>query len=180
MSMEGFDIDGFDTPSSAAPTLDFPAAAPSSEVKTPVGGSTLEVSSSPSSASTPVVAAGPTPLTQWQERRAQLLAERRAKAANDKAAAVAKAQEELGKFNATREDRIAKTKELNRVDEVNYRKDMEALMAHGARWEKVNKLVNLAPKPGEKAGGQKRERFRKLLLVLKNQKDPDEGKERKE
>jgi len=116
------------------------------------------------------------PLSQWQERRAVILSERKAKAQSDKASAVAKAREELAKFNAAREDRIAKSKEANRSDETNNRKDMEALMAHGARWEKVNKLVNLAPKPGEKAGGQKRERFRKLLLLLKSQKhDPDES-----
>lgn len=114
-----------------------------------------------------------TPLTVWERQRAKELNERREKAEQAKRQQLTTAKEELAKFYADRDAQLEKTKKTNRTEEKNFKQDMKALMEFGSRWEKVNKLVNLQPKPGEKVGQSKVERFRKLLIQLKAVKDAD-------
>jgi len=111
-----------------------------------------------------------TPLSVWEKERADLLAEKRAKAEHDKANNLSKAKEELSKFYADADVRLEKTKKLNRADEKNYKSDTAAIFANGTKWEKVNRLVNVAPKAGEKPGQSRVERYRKLLIQLKAEK----------
>jgi len=113
-----------------------------------------------------------TAYTAWEAERKKVLAERQAKADQDKQIILAKAKEDIEKSYAQREDKIAKTKSQNREDEKNFRTDMESLMKYGNQWEKVGKLVNLAPQKTESAG--KHDRMRKLLSSLKNEKKNDE------
>lgn len=95
--------------------------------------------------------------------------ERQAKADAEKAATIETAREDISKFYADAEAKLEKTKKTNRADEKNYRSDTAAVFANGTKWEKVNKLVNLAPKAGEK-GTSRVDRYRKLLTQLKSEK----------
>jgi len=96
-----------------------------------------------------------------------VLSERQAKADAAKKALAAAAKEEIGKFYAARNDRILNSKNQNRIDEKAQRAEMGSLMQFGAQWEKIGRLVTLTPKANEK---RTVDRFRKLLLVLKNEK----------
>jgi len=118
---------------------------------------------------------GPTPLSKWQEQRAQVLSERRRKAEDQKATNLAAAKQELSSFYALRDDRMKNAKKQNRTEEASSKKEYEALMQFGTRWEKVNRLVNVAPKPSDKGAGRL-DRMRKLLIQLKQVKDDDEKK----
>ena len=100
-----------------------------------------------------------------------MLRERQAKADSEKQAQLATAREEITKFYADQETKLEKTKKVNRADEKNYRNDTAAIFANGTKWEKVNRLVNIAPKSGEKPGTSRVERYRKLLTSLKAEKD---------
>jgi len=111
-----------------------------------------------------------TPLSVWETERSKFLSDRRSKAESDKAANLAKAKEELSKFYADADARLEKTKKVNRADEKNYKIDTAAIFANGTKWEKVNRLVNVAPKAGEKPGQSRVERYRKLLIQLKAEK----------
>jgi len=111
-----------------------------------------------------------TPLSIWERERAEVLRERQAKADAEKDAQIQTAREEIAKFYADAEAKLEKTKKTNRADEKNYRTDTAAVFANGTKWEKVNKLVNLAPKPNEKPGSSRVERYRKLLTQLKSEK----------
>jgi len=111
-----------------------------------------------------------TPLSIWERERSQLLAERKKKAETDKAELLAHAKEELNKFYADSNTKLEKTKKVNRADEKNFRTDTAEIFKSGTKWEKVNRLVNLAPKSGEKPGTSRVERYRKLLLQLKTEK----------
>lgn len=111
-----------------------------------------------------------TPLSIWERERAEVLRERQAKADAEKAAQIATAREEIAKFYADAEAKLEKNKKTNRADEKNYRSDTAAVFANGTKWEKVNKLVNLAPKTNEKPGTSRVERYRKLLTQLKSEK----------
>jgi len=113
-----------------------------------------------------------TAYTAWEAERKKVLAERQAKADQDKQVILAKAKEDIEKFYAQREDKISKSKTQNREDEKNFRSDMESLMKYGNQWEKVGKLVNLAPSQKETTG--KHDRMRKLLASLKNEKKTEE------
>jgi len=113
----------------------------------------------------------PTPLSLWEEKRAVSLAEREQKALDTKSATSAEAKEAIEKFYRDRDEKLTKNQSVNRADEKSFRSDMESLMKFGTRWEKVNKLVNVAPKATEKS---RVERQRKLLVQLKNVRDHDE------
>ena len=96
-----------------------------------------------------------------------MLRERQSKADAEKAAQVSTAKEEISKFYEDQASKLEKNKKVNRADEKNYRSDTAAIFANGTKWEKVNRLVNIAPKHGEKPGSSRVERYRKLLTSLK-------------
>ena len=77
----------------------------------------------------------------------------------------------LPSFYEDQEAKLEKTKKVNRADEKNYRNDTAAIFEKGTKWEKVNRLVNVAPKLGEKPGSSRVERYRKLLTTLKAEKE---------
>jgi len=118
----------------------------------------------------PVFAPEPTALSLWEEKRAVELMERQQKFVELKQEALSKAQEDIKQFYQSKAEKLEKTKQDNRDDEKNFLVDMENLMKFGSRWEKVNKLVNLAPSAAE-TGGHGQDRMRKLLIQLKNDKD---------
>ena len=107
----------------------------------------------------------------WEKERAEILRERQSKADSEKAQQQATAKEEISKFYEDQEAKLDKTKKVNRADEKNYRNDTAAVFEKGTKWEKVNRLVNVAPKHGEKPGSSRVERYRKLLTSLKGEKD---------
>jgi len=113
-----------------------------------------------------------TAYTAWEAERKKVLAERQARADQDKQVILAKAKEDIEKFYAQRDDKVSKTKAQNREDEKIFRTDMESLMKYGNQWEKVGKLVNLAPQKTETTG--KHDRMRKLLASLKNEKKAED------
>jgi len=113
-----------------------------------------------------------TPLSIWEKERAQELNSRREAAQVEKLKQLNTAKEELAKFYADREAQLVKVQKANRAEEKNFKAEMKALMEHGSRWEKVHKLVNVAPKPNEK-GQSKVDRYRKLLIQLKAVKDSE-------
>ncbi len=51
------------------------------------------------------------------------------------------------------------------MDEKSTKAEIATLFQFGAQWEKVGKLINIAPKANEKRSV---DRMRKLLLTLKN------------
>jgi len=112
-----------------------------------------------------------TPLSIWEKQRGEILRERQAKADAEKQKNVQVAKEEIDKFYADQQGKLEKTKKINRADEKNYRSETAAIFANGTKWEKVNRLVNTGPKHGEKPGSSRVERYRKLLIQLKAQKD---------
>lgn len=108
---------------------------------------------------------GPTPYQLWEAKRAEVLAERAAKAADAKRAMAAAGKEEIAKFYAARTDRIASQKKQNRLDEQSAKAEAANVREHGAQWDKISRQINTAPKANEKRNV---DRFRKLLLSLKN------------
>jgi len=112
-------------------------------------------------------------LRAWEEERRQVLAERQLKADQAKQQLLTQAREDMQKFYSDLEQRVVKNQKQNRLDEKNFRADMKSLMEHGSRWEKVAKVVNLAPRPLEKGSQPRVERMRKLLLSLKTDKFED-------
>ena len=107
----------------------------------------------------------------WERERAEILRERQSKADAEKQQQISTAREEITKFYEDQEAKLEKTKKVNRADEKNYRNDTAAIFEKGTKWEKVNRLVNVAPKTGEKPGSSRVERYRKLLTTLKGEKD---------
>jgi len=112
------------------------------------------------------VFADPTPLQLWEQERVTILAEREAASDVKKQEVVAAAAEQLAKFYAARDEKIAATKKQNREDAERSTATMTQLMEHGTKWEKVDKLCDLKPKQDKKSGT---ERMRKLLITLKNE-----------
>jgi len=112
-----------------------------------------------------------TPLSIWERERGEILRERQAKADAEKQQNLATAKEEIDKFYADQASKLEKTKKINRADEKNYRNDTAAVFANGTKWEKVTRLVNTGPKHGEKPGTSRVERYRKLLIQLKGEKE---------
>jgi len=112
-----------------------------------------------------------TPLSIWEKQRGELLRERQAKADAEKQKNVQVAKDEIDKFYADQKVKLEKTQKINRADEKNYRSETAAIFANGTKWEKVNRIVNTGPKHGEKPGTSRVERYRKLLIQLKSQKE---------
>jgi len=112
-----------------------------------------------------------TALSVWERERAEILRERQSKADAEKQQQISTAREEITKFYDDQQAKLDKTKKVNRADEKNYRNDTAAIFEKGTKWEKVNRLVNVAPKLGEKPGSSRVERYRKLLTTLKGEKD---------
>jgi len=112
-----------------------------------------------------------TPLSIWEKERGEILRERQAKADAEKQKNIQVAKEEIEKFYADQQGKLEKNKKINRADEKNYRSETAAIFANGTKWEKVNRIVNTGPKHGEKPGTSRVERYRKLLIQLKAQKD---------
>jgi hypothetical protein len=109
-----------------------------------------------------------TPLSIWEAKRSEEMRTRRSEAYDAKEKQVDSAKEEIQKFYADRETRIGNIKSQNREDEQKTKAGLDDLMAYGSDWEKVTKLVDLAPKPNEKPGSSKVDRMRALLIQLKN------------
>jgi len=109
----------------------------------------------------------PSPLSVWEAKRSQVLADKAAKEEAAKNENIATAKQEIAKSYATRTERVNANKTNNEVDEKTLKADMSQLMAHGTLWEKVAKLVNLQPKANEKRA-QSVDRMRRLLIQMKN------------
>jgi len=114
--------------------------------------------------------AEPTPFQLWEEKRNEVLRQRRDKAYGDKDGLEEAGKVATAEFYTSRETRIKAIQETNREDEKKTVADMESLMEFGSQWEKVAKLVNLTPDPNEKPGTSKVDRLRQLLIQLKNEK----------
>lgn len=113
-----------------------------------------------------------TAYTVWEKERSKILSDRASKAEEMKKDLLQSAKEDLNKFYADLDGRISKTQKQNRVDEKNYKADLQALMANGTKWEKVAKFTNLTARTADKPGSISRvDRMRKLLIVLKSQKE---------
>jgi len=108
---------------------------------------------------------GPTPYSLWEQKRQQILADKQAKADEAKKAIALTAKDEIAKFYNQRTERIAQNKQQNRIDEKTLKAEIATLFQFGQQWEKVGKLINIAPKANEK---RTVDRMRKLLLALKN------------
>jgi len=113
-----------------------------------------------------------TALSKWEKDRSEILRQRQAAADAEKAKNVQTAKDEIDKFYSDQQSRLEKNKKVNRADEKNYRQETAAVFANGTKWEKVNRIVNTGPKHGEKPGTSRVERYRKLLIQLKAQKEP--------
>jgi len=113
----------------------------------------------------PEVPKGPTPYSLWEAKHLEVLAERQGKANESKKALIAQGKEEIAKFYAARNDRIASAKKQNRLDEAAAKREASNVREYGLQWDKITRLLNTTPKANEKRSV---ERFRKLLLSLKN------------
>lgn len=133
-----------------------------------------------------------TPLSRWEAERAQILAQRAAKAQKAKEQQQKDAKEEIAKFYSEQAKKLEQRKTTNRGDEKAYKSDMAKTLGDSSsganQWEKVAKLCNTSAtkstsavaKESSLAAGEKSvsnaatsaartERFRKLLLQLKQQ-----------
>lgn len=110
---------------------------------------------------------GPSPLSVWEAKRAQVLADKSAKEEAAKNENIATAKQEIAKSYSARTERVNANKTNNEMDEKTLKAEMSQLMAHGTLWEKVAKLVNLQPKANEKRA-QSVDRMRRLLIQMKN------------
>merc|ERR1712070_454430 len=109
----------------------------------------------------------PTPLQLWEEKRATVLEERESASEQKKQDALQRAAEEFARYLEIRGKRIEETKKAHRDEAARQAESLEKLMAHGTKWAKVEKLVNL--KPNKEKSFTKTERMRKLLITLKNE-----------
>lgn len=108
-----------------------------------------------------------TPYSIWEAERRKVLEARRTAAEQKKTALAAEGAAALENFYKERAEKIAKCKDNAKVDEEQFLTDMKAVMEHGSVWEKVAKLCDLKPKPGETPDSA---RFRQLLVQLKHDK----------
>lgn len=104
-------------------------------------------------------------LRQWEAKREAELQQRRTDAEAKQAAEAAEAKQTVKQFYADREERVNKQKTQNRADEKDAKADLASVMASGTIWQKVGKLVELAPKQNDKRPVA---RMRTLLIQLKN------------
>lgn len=107
---------------------------------------------------------------QWEAEHRAALMEKRNKARAEKEELLERAKTDIQKFYDERKAKQEAAIKRNKGHEENYFSEMRDLMAHGAPWEKVGRLVNLTPKPNEKPGTSKVGRMRRLLIQLKNEK----------
>jgi len=111
---------------------------------------------------------------QWEAEHRAALMEKRNTARAEKEELLERAKTDIQKFYDERKAKQTNAIERNKGHEENYFAEMRDLMAHGAPWEKVGRLVNLTPKPNEKPGTSKVGRMRRLLIQLKNEKKKPE------
>eukprot|EP00485_Elphidium_margaritaceum_P003066 CAMPEP_0202685288 /NCGR_PEP_ID=MMETSP1385-20130828/1048_1 /ASSEMBLY_ACC=CAM_ASM_000861 /TAXON_ID=933848 /ORGANISM="Elphidium margaritaceum" /LENGTH=224 /DNA_ID=CAMNT_0049339601 /DNA_START=102 /DNA_END=776 /DNA_ORIENTATION=+ len=111
----------------------------------------------------------PTFLSVWQEERKLELEKRRNAEQESKKKLIDDASEELQKFESDRTKRVESKKKENRDAEKDLRDDLDAVFQHGTIWEQVGKMVNLNEKM-ESLKGSDKERFRDLLIHLRNAK----------
>jgi hypothetical protein len=113
----------------------------------------------------------PSALSLWEQERKNILAQRIAKAKEEKQKAIDQGKADIDSFYQQRADTLKKTQAANRGEEKETRTELEALMKNGTLWEKVAKMANLQPK----AGDLKTARMRKLLIQLKTDKVDADG-----
>jgi len=111
----------------------------------------------------------PTFLSVWQEERKLELEKRRNQEKETQQKQIEVAQQELEKFESDRAKRIEMKKKENRDKENDLREDINAVFQHGTIWEQVGKMVNLSEKM-ESLQGREKDRFRDLLIHLRNAK----------
>jgi len=109
-----------------------------------------------------------TALSLWEAEHELVLKERREKAAVEKRLQQEESRKEIDQFKQNRLNNVEKAKARNRDEEKTNLADLESVMQYGTLWEKVARLVDLAPKSGAKA--QDLNRMRTLLIQLKNEK----------
>eukprot|EP01083_Nonionella_stella_P178919 633617_1 len=112
----------------------------------------------------------PTFLSVWQEERKLELEKRRDTEKESQKKSVATAQTELEKFEGDRAKRIENKKKENREKEKDLRDDLDAVFKHGTIWEQVGKMVNLNEKMIGLQSKFDKDRFRDLLIHLRNAK----------
>jgi len=113
---------------------------------------------------------GTSAIAQWEADHSAALADKREKARKAKEELLEQARTNIEKFYSERKQKQESIKAQNKENEQGYFSEMKDLMQHGAPWEKVGRLVNLAPKANEKPGTSKVNRMRQLLIQLKNEK----------
>merc|ERR1712087_574332 len=77
---------------------------------------------------------------------------------------------ELEEFQSKRAERIENKKKENREKEKDLRDDLDAVFKHGTIWEQVGKMVNLNEKMSGLSNSLDKDRFRDLLIHLRNAK----------
>jgi hypothetical protein len=111
-----------------------------------------------------------TPLSQWEAKRADVLAQRRAEASKAKEQLVVKGREDVDKFYKDRDAAIQKNLNKNRADEKEGKVELESVMQNGTMWEKVARMVDLTPNAAKTYKRGDLVRMRTLLVQLKNDK----------
>lgn len=112
-----------------------------------------------------------TPLSAWQAKRKEEIADRQAKERVEKERLREQAKMDIDTFYNQLEKSVEERQVTNRAEEEEFRADLESVMEYGTLWEKVGKLVDLKPKKGR--GEEETARMRLLLLHLKNEKTTD-------
>merc|ERR1711971_202784 len=113
----------------------------------------------------------PTFLSVWQEERKLELEKRRTTEREAQKESIEKAQGELEDFTTKRAERIENKKKENREKEKDLRDDLDAVFKHGTIWEQVGKMVNLKEKMSGISNVGDKDRFRDLLIHLRNIKE---------
>merc|ERR1712130_843433 len=89
---------------------------------------------------------GTSAIAQWEADHSAALADKREKARKAKEELLEQARTNIEKFYSERKQKQESIKAQNKENEQGYFSEMKDLMQHGAPWEKVGRLVNLAPK----------------------------------
>merc|ERR1712130_719713 len=118
----------------------------------------------------------PTFLSVWQEERKLELEKRINEEKEHQKKLLETAQGALEKFESDRAQRIENKKKENREKENDLREDLNAVFKHGTIWEQVGKMVNLNEKMGGLGSKMEKDRFRDLLIHLRNVKGKKQGK----
>jgi len=107
---------------------------------------------------------------EWESNHKMELVQKRDAARAQKEEALASAREQLDSFKSDRNAMLAQSKQTNREEEANKAAEVSNVMEFGSAWEKVVRLVDLAPKADEKPGTSVVDRMRKLLIQLSHEK----------